>query len=224
MRVAPTRVALLSRPEKAGAPSARSPRRREARRATGWPGLAERLGAESRSARLAGGLGSHLRGDDVGGLRGWWALSRSLGLSPSSRAFFTLMRSLAATGRGWRHPSPTGRRHGAWKESEMARDPGGLLRRSPAGSSNGPEPGGSRRRAMTRLREELQAAPGSQQDTRRRRAGAERQPVGRETAPEGLRALHRLRSRHPRPRRTFAGLPAGRIARDRTPSTAQEKV
>src|SRR5262245_48293902 len=53
--------------------------------------------------------------------------------------------SFAATGRGWRHPSPTGRRSGARKESEMARAPGGSLRRLVRGASNGAQAASSRR-------------------------------------------------------------------------------
>ena len=59
------------------------------------------------------------------------------GLSPAGCGVATIRASAAATGRGWRHPSPTGSRPGAWKESEMARAPGGSLRRLARGASNG---------------------------------------------------------------------------------------
>jgi hypothetical protein len=83
---------------------------------------------------------------------------------------------------------------GVLEGGEMARDPGGSLRRLPARASNGVGSGGSRPRSDD---------PGSDQPTQgaaaarsgtenRRRAGAERQPfMGRATAP-----LYRLRSRH----------------------------
>jgi hypothetical protein len=42
------------------------------------------------------------------------------------RALVPFGRRLAATGRGWRHPPSTCEAAGAWEESGMARDPGGL--------------------------------------------------------------------------------------------------
>jgi hypothetical protein len=44
----------------------------------------------------------------------------------------TIGASFAATGRGWRHPTPHVQAAGAWKEGGMARDPGGPLRPFPA--------------------------------------------------------------------------------------------
>src|SRR5262245_38083109 len=45
----------------------------------------------------------------------------------------TIWASFAATGRGWRHPTSHVQTAGALEGEEMARDPGGLLRRLPPG-------------------------------------------------------------------------------------------
>src|SRR5262245_4919608 len=98
---------------------------------------------------------------------------------------------------------------GAREESEMARDPGGPLRRLVRGASNGAQAASSRRPLRFERDRPDQRAGLIRSGMENRRCAAERQPVGRETAPGGLTGPPWLRSRLPRTRRTLAGAAGG---------------
>jgi hypothetical protein len=137
---------------------------------------------------------------------------RPLPLSPPHRRVATICASPAATGRGWRHPTFTCGRSGARKESEMAQDPGSSLRRLVRGASNGAQAAGSRRPLRFGKGPPGPESRADRSGTENRRcAGAERQPVGRETAPGELTGSPWLRSRRSRTRRTSPAT-AGRAA------------
>ena len=150
--------------------------------------------------------------------------------SPRTCAMPKLPASLLATGRGWAHSPSHVAAIGAWKESGMARGPGGptatvaveapAMARSAATAPQGHMAGkvleGADHRLQIRsgtqiaARGRRKAAQGTRKGPRRLRQGASRQArpglLGRRKT--GTRAAER----HPRTRRTFAHAPGA--ARD----------
>ena len=116
----------------------------------------------------------------------------------------TIGPSFAATGRGWRHPTSTCRRSAPWKESEMARGPGGpgqpaAMKRQQWWRSCCPSKDCRYDRESSSdgaSKREAEEGPGTQE---RRDAGVERRPVAEgESPPFGCGVDARVTRRTPR--------------------------
>ena len=134
--------------------------------------------------------------------------SQAMPLSPGAARAAILWPSFAATGRGWAHPTsmckrPAPGRRAGWLEIQgpAASATAGLPAmvptekrgsRRPLSQPRPPQSGLPRAGGISSQRWPKIAGRGHRKAAR----------LGRETAPEGLRALHWLRSRCPRTRRT----------------------
>ena len=157
------------------------------------------------------------------------------GLIPGGAGLLDIMGApLAATGRGWRHPTFTCRRSAPGRRARWLEAQGPVLTASGEAPVMVVEP-----RAAFSGSRLIAAVPGSDPSPQRwhrnsgvcargltppkakgpkngpgqktpPNAGAERQPVGRETAPEGLRALHGCRVRARVPVAPRGGSPRGK--------------
>jgi hypothetical protein len=113
-------------------------------------------------------------------------------LSPPACSTATIRPSLAATGRGWAHPTSTGKRPAPGRRAGWPELQGHAASVTAGRPAMVPSRSGAQGDHLPAQRPQRGIFPGqggmSSQRGRKiaERAGAERQPVGRETAPEGF--------------------------------------